>query len=150
MDYFDTFVGEWRTVGFIVGDLGDLAIDDFTVFVQGELALGGHRMVEFDVDVVDVAWHGGLTCAFGVCWAVVPFPCDACKVGSVKFFGDFIVLLESLSKMIQVGVSDVLDCKNVNNKGKHDGVPLVLPKAWGGGCFVVVKFGKAFTEEVVC
>ncbi len=71
---FDTFVGERRTVGFVVGDLGDLAVDNFAVFVRvGELALGGHRMVVFDVDVVDVACHGGLTCAFGVCWAVVPF-----------------------------------------------------------------------------
>ncbi len=73
LDSFDTFVREWRTVGFVVGDLGDLAIDDFAVFVRGELALGGHRVVEFDEDVVDVAWHGGLACAFGVCWAVVPF-----------------------------------------------------------------------------
>ncbi len=59
-------------------------------------------------------------------------------------------MLESLSKMIQVGVADVLDCKVINNEGKHDGAPLVSPETWGGGCFVVVKFGKAFTEEVVC
>ncbi len=56
------------------------------------------------------------------------------------------MLLESLSKMIQVGVADVLDCKVVNNKGKHDRAPHVSPEAWGGGCFIVVKFGKAFTE----
>ncbi len=60
------------------------------------------------------------------------------------------MLLESLSKMIQVGATDVLDCKVINNEGKHDGVPLVLPEALGGGCFVVVEFGKAFMEEVVC
>ncbi len=73
LDSFDAFVRERRTVGFVVGDLGDLAVDDFTVLVRGELALGRHRMVVFDVDVVDVAWHGGSACAFGVCWAVVPF-----------------------------------------------------------------------------
>ncbi len=73
LDSFETFVGEQRTVGFVVGNLGDLAVDNFAVFVRGELALGRHRMVVFDVDVVDVAWHGGLTCASGVCWAVVPF-----------------------------------------------------------------------------
>jgi hypothetical protein len=28
-----------------VGDLGDLAVDDFTMLVRGELALGRHRMV---------------------------------------------------------------------------------------------------------
>ena len=54
LDSFDAFVGERRTVGFIVGDLGDLAVDDFTI-VRGELALGRHRMVVFDVDVVDIA-----------------------------------------------------------------------------------------------
>jgi hypothetical protein len=43
------------------------------VIVRGELAIGRHRMVVFDVDTVDVAWHGGATSAFGVCWAVVPF-----------------------------------------------------------------------------
>ena len=42
------------------------------MLVRGELALGGHRMVVFDVNVVDVAWHGGSACAFGVIWAVVP------------------------------------------------------------------------------
>ncbi len=35
LDPFDTVVGEWRTVGFVVGDLGDLAVDDFTVFARG-------------------------------------------------------------------------------------------------------------------
>ncbi len=60
------------------------------------------------------------------------------------------MLLESLTKMIQVGVANVLDCKVVNYEGKHDGAPLVLPEAWGGGCFIVVEFNKAFTEEVVC
>ncbi len=60
------------------------------------------------------------------------------------------MLLESLSKVIQVGVADVLDCKVVNNEGKHDGGPLMSPEAWSGGCFVVVlKFSKAFMEEVV-
>ena len=54
-----------------MGDLGDLAVDDFAVFVRGELVLGGHRMVVFDMEVVDVAWHGGSTRAFRVCWAVV-------------------------------------------------------------------------------
>ena len=56
-----------------MGDLGDLAVDNFMVLVRGKLALGRHRMVVFDEDVVDVAWHRGLTCAFGVIWAIVPF-----------------------------------------------------------------------------
>ncbi len=35
LDPFDTFVGERGTVWFVVGDLGDLAVDDFAVFVWG-------------------------------------------------------------------------------------------------------------------
>ncbi len=52
LDSFDVFGGERRTVGFLVGNLGDLAVDNFAVLVQGELALGGHRMIVFDVDVL--------------------------------------------------------------------------------------------------
>ncbi len=51
---------------------------------------------------------------------------------------DFVVLLESLAKMIQVGITNVLDCKIIHYEGKHDGTPLVSPEAWGGGCFIVV------------
>ncbi len=72
LDSFDAFIGKRRTVGFVVGSLGDLAVDDCAVLVRGKLALGRHRIAVFDVDVFDVAWHGGSTCAFGVCWAVVP------------------------------------------------------------------------------
>ena len=82
---------------------------------------------------------------FRVIWAVVPFECDACKASSVEFFGDFVVLLESLAKMIQVGVTNVLDCKVVDYEGKHDKMPLVLPEVRGGGCFILVKFGEVFT-----
>ncbi len=35
MDPVDAFVGEGGTVWFVVGDLGDLAIDNFAVFVRG-------------------------------------------------------------------------------------------------------------------
>ncbi len=35
-----------------MGELGKLAIDNFAVLVRGELALGRHRMIVFDVDVL--------------------------------------------------------------------------------------------------
>ena len=65
-------------------------------------------------------------------------------MGCIKFFGDFVVLLKSLAKMIQVGVTNVLDCKVIDYESKHDGAPLVLPEAQGSGCFILVKFSKAF------
>jgi hypothetical protein len=84
-----------------------------------------------------------------VVWAVVPFECHASKVGAINFFRNFIVFLEGLAKMIQVGIANVLNGKVVNNECKHDGVPLVMPKTRGGGCFIVVESGKAVSEEVV-
>ncbi len=68
----------------------------------------------------------------------------------IEFFRDIVVFLEGLAKMIQVGIADVLDSKVVNNECKHDGAPLVMPKTRGGGCLVVVKFGKVVSEKVVC
>ncbi len=32
---------------------------------------------------------------------------------------------------------------------KHDGAPFVAPEPGGGGCLVVVEFGKAFLEELL-
>jgi hypothetical protein len=51
--------------------------------------------------------------------------------------------------MIQVGVTNILNCKVINNEGKHDEAPFVLPESWGGRCFLVVKFGKVLLEKVV-
>ncbi len=68
---------------------------------------------------------------------------------NVDFLRDFVVLFESLAKMIQVSITNVLDGKVVNNECKHDGAPFVAPDPGGGGCLVVVKFGKAFLEEFV-
>jgi hypothetical protein len=48
-------------------------------------------------------------------------------VGAINFFRDFVVLLESLSKMIQVCIVNVLNSKVVDYEYEHDGVPLVTP-----------------------
>jgi hypothetical protein len=119
------------------------------MFVRSELAIGGHGMLVPGADVEDIAWHGEVARAFGMNWAVVPFKCHTGKAGAVNFLRDFVVLLESLAKMIQVGITNVLDGKVVINECKHDRVPLVAPETRGGGCLVVVEFGKAVTEEVV-
>ncbi len=113
------------------------------------MALGGHEMPVPGADIVDVSWHRKAAQAFGMNWAVVPFERHAGKAGAVDFLRDFVVLLESLAKMIQVGITNVLDGKVVNNECKHDGVPFVAPEPGGGGCFVEVKIGKAVLEEFV-
>ncbi len=109
--------------------------------------LNGHEMLVPGADVEDVTWHGEATRALGWNWAVVPFECHAGKAGAVNFLRDFRVLFESLAKMIQVGITKVLDGKVVDNECKHDGVPFVAPEPGGGGCLVVVKFGKAVSKK---
>ncbi len=111
--------------------------------------LGGHGMLLSGADVEDITWHAEAGRAFGVNWAVVRFKCHASKAGAIKFLRDFVVLFESLAKMIQVGIVNVLGGKVVNNECKHDRVPFVVPEPGGGGCLVVVKFGKAVSEEFV-
>jgi hypothetical protein len=61
LDSFDAFYGEWRAVGFIMGELGGLAIDYFTMLVRGEYVLGGHGMLVFGANISDVSWHGEAT-----------------------------------------------------------------------------------------
>jgi hypothetical protein len=117
------------------------------VFVRREFALGWHGMLVPGADVEDVTWHGEVARAFGVNWAVVPFKHHAGKVGAANFLRDFVVLFESLAKMIQVGITNVLDGKVVNNACKHDGGPFVAPEPGGGGCLVLVEFGKVVLEE---
>jgi hypothetical protein len=82
-------------------------------------------------------------------WALVPFERHAGKAGAIDFLKDFVVLFDSLAKMIQMGITNVLVGKVVNNECKHDGVPFVVPEPGGGGCFVVVRFGEAVSEEFV-
>jgi hypothetical protein len=59
------------------------------------------------------------------------------------------VLFESLAKMIQVSITNVLDGKDVDNGCKHDRAPFVAPEPGGGGCLIVVELGKAALEEFV-
>jgi hypothetical protein len=118
------------------------------MFVRRELVLGGHGMRVPDADIKDITWHGEAARAFGMNWAVVPFKCHAGKAGVVNFLRDFVVLFESLEKMIQGGIANVLDGK-VNNECKHDGAPFVMPEPGGGCCLLVVKFGKVVLEEFV-
>jgi hypothetical protein len=119
------------------------------MLVRRELALGGHGMLVPGADIEDIAGHEETARAFGVNWAVVPFKHHTGKAGAVNFLRDFVVLIESLVKMIQVCIADVLDGKVVDDECKHDRVSLVVPETWGGCCLVVVKFNKAVSEEIV-
>jgi hypothetical protein len=101
------------------------------MILRRELALGGYEMPVPGADVVDVSWLGKAAQAFGVNWAVVPFEHHAGKADAVDFLRDFVVLFESLVKMIQVGITNVLDGKVVDNDCKHDGALFVSPEPGG-------------------
>ncbi len=51
--------------------------------------------------------------------------------------------------MIQVGIANILYGKVVDNECKLDRAPFVAPEPGDGGCLVVVKLGKAVSEEFV-
>jgi hypothetical protein len=79
------------------------------MFVRRELALGGHGMLVPGADIEDITWHGEAATAFGINSAVVTFKYHTGKAGAINFLRDSVVLLESLAKMIQVGIANVLD-----------------------------------------
>ena len=101
------------------------------MIVRRELVPGGHGMPVPGADVVDVSCHGKAARAFGVNWAVIPFEHHAGKAGAINFLRDFVVLFESLAKMIQVGITNVLDGKVVDNECKHDGGAIYGTRARG-------------------
>ncbi len=129
--------------------MGGLAKNDFAMLVRRELVLGGHGMLVPGADIEYIAWHGEAARASGMIWAVVPFECRAGKAGAIDFFRDFVVILESPGKMIQVGITYVLNDKVVDNESKHDRATLVKPEAGGGGCLVVLEFGKAVLRRLL-
>jgi hypothetical protein len=61
LNSLDTFCGERRAVGFIMGELGGLAIDNFVMLMRRELALDGHGMLVLGADIADVSLHGEAT-----------------------------------------------------------------------------------------
>ncbi len=66
-------------------------------------------------------------------WAVVPFECHAGEAGAIDFFRDIIAFIESLAKMILMGIANLLNGKVDNNECKHDGAPLVTSETGGDG-----------------
>jgi hypothetical protein len=61
LNSLDTFCGERRAVGFLLGELGGLAKNNFPMLVRRELTLGGCGMLVPVADIVDKARHGEAT-----------------------------------------------------------------------------------------
>jgi hypothetical protein len=103
------------------------------------------RMFELDEKVLDVAGHTDSTTAD----CVVPFDVNTCKfvAGNVEL--DPMELLENIAEMVEVFYLNILHTKVVNYETELDGMPFVMPEAWGGFGLIISLSKKAGSEEIV-
>ena len=74
-------------------------------------------------DLLNVAWHGHVTHAFGI----VPFKVHDGKVVTLPFLSDGVVLLEDVVGVKGVTFSHVFNYKFISNEGEYNRLPLVKP-----------------------
>ena len=58
---------------------------------------------------------------------VVPGKVDTKVTRARPVLGDGVVFEEGITQMVSVAADNIFDAKNVDNEGKHNGVPSVLP-----------------------
>jgi hypothetical protein len=58
-------------------------------------------------------------------------------------------LLENIAEMVEVFKPNILHLKVINNETELDGMPCVVPEAWGVFGFVIFFSKKAGLEEIV-
>ena len=90
-------------------DLG--AIDDGSVSVRGKLVFLGVRMIPFEAYRGDIIIHGE---AEGVL-SVVPLEVDASIHIALPVFGDVIVFLEGILKVLGMPLTNIFNTKVVKN-----------------------------------
>ena len=93
LDAVDSFVVEGWTERRFGGVLDIGAIYDGSVFVRGNLAFLGVRMVPFEAESCNVVIHGE---AAGL-MSVIPLHVDASIQITIPIFGDVVVFLEGIS-----------------------------------------------------
>ena len=84
------------------------------------------RMLEASESFGDVVWHGEVN---GACF-VVPIQLESTKKLTLTVHRDFIVLLQGVFEVFDMGETDSLDAKIVNNETESDGAPFMSPKPW--------------------
>ncbi len=80
---------------------------------------------------------------------VVPFDVNTRKLVASHVELDPMELLEDIAEMIEVFYHNILYPKVINNETELDGMPFVVPKAWGGIGLVISLSKKAGLEEIV-
>ena len=119
----DAFViegGAERGFGGIL-DLG--AIYDESVSVRGKLAFIGVRIIPFEAESGDIIIHGETSGAMNV----IPLEVDSSVQIALPIFGDVIVFLEGIAKVLGMHFTDIFNTKVVNNEAEEDRTPVVTP-----------------------
>ena len=119
----DAFViegGAERGFGGIL-DLG--ATDDGSVPVRVKLEFIGFRMIPFEAESGDAVIHGEAESAM----SVIPLEVDAGIQIALPIFGDVVVFLECIVKVLGMPFTDILNTKVVNNEAADDRTPVVTP-----------------------
>ncbi len=96
--------------------------------MQQETGFYQTRMFELDEKVLNVAMHTDTTPA--VC--VILFDVNTRKLVAGHVELDPMELLENIAEMVEVFYPNILHPKVINYETELDGMPFVVPEAWGG------------------
>ncbi len=102
-------------------------------------------MFKIDDKVLNIAGHTDTTLA----GCVVPFDVNTCKFVAGHVELDHMEVLENIAEMIEVFYHNILNPKVINYETELDGMPFVMPEAWGGFGLVISLSKKAGLEEII-
>jgi hypothetical protein len=109
------------------------------------MGFGWMRMFELDEKVLDVAVHTDATPT----GCIVPFDVNTCKLVASHVELYPMELLENIAEMVEVFYPNILHPKVINHETELDGMPFVMPEAWGGFNLVMSLSNKVGLEEMV-
>jgi hypothetical protein len=109
------------------------------------MGFGRTQMFKLDGQVFDVAGHTDAT----LVGCVVPLDVSTHKFVAGHVELDPMELLENIAEMVEVFYPSILHPKVINYEAELNGMPFVVPEAWGG-FGLVISFGKkAGAEEIL-
>jgi hypothetical protein len=91
------------------------------------------QMFELDEKILDVAGHTDTTLA----GCVVPLDVNTRKLVTGHVELDPMELLENIAEMVKVFYPNILHPKFINYETELDGMPFVVPEAWGEDGLVI-------------
>jgi hypothetical protein len=105
---------------------------------------GRTGMFKFDEKVLNVAGHTDATPA----GCIVPFDINTHKFVAGHVELDPMELLENITEMVEVFYPNLLHPKVINYEAELDGMPFVVPEAWGGFNLVISFSKNAGLDEI--